>query len=155
MPIRIAQPADDRALQELIHRATQVLRRTYQPLPGTTPTLQPTQRGPLVRLVAEEAGRIRGTVGYAIDHDTIALSRLFVDPDHLRRGIGTALVHAVGAVARSLHLASVTLATVRETGNIPFFARLGFAIVEEHVDPTIASASHPVLHDVRMRWLVT
>lgn len=56
------------------------------------------------------------------------LRELSVDPAAQRRGIGTALVEAVVALARERRCAGVSLTTFRDVPfNEPFYERLGFA----------------------------
>jgi GNAT superfamily N-acetyltransferase len=63
--------------------------------------------------------------------DAVHLEELDVLPDWGRRGIGRRLVETVIADARTHGRAAVTLTTFRDVSwNAPFYARLGFRIVE-------------------------
>jgi len=73
-------------------------------------------------------------VGFAyadlLDH-AVQLEELDVLPDWGRRGIGRRLIETVIANARARGRAAVTLTTFRDVPwNAPFYARLGFRIVE-------------------------
>ncbi|MHB9003915.1 MAG: GNAT family N-acetyltransferase [Coriobacteriia bacterium] len=74
-------------------------------------------------------------VGFArvvIRADRVHLAELDVLPAHGRRGVGTALVQAVEAWARSCGYSEITLTTYRDLPwNAPFYARLGFAVIPE------------------------
>ena len=74
-------------------------------------------------------------VGFAIVRmldDLAYLQEIGVHPDHGRRGIGTALIHAVFAWARSHSIEAVTLTTFRHLPwNAPFYERLGFRLLNQ------------------------
>lgn len=82
-------------------------------------------------------------VGFAhvelIERDAVHLEELDVDPRHGRRGLGTRLVVEVCHWAASNGYGSVTLTTFRDVPwNMPFYARLGFAVVPpEQVTPSL------------------
>ncbi len=74
-------------------------------------------------------------VGFAIvevlGHTLAHLEEIDVHPDHGRRGLGRRLVAAVCEWASSRGYSQVTLTTFRDVAwNMPFYARLGFEIVE-------------------------
>ena len=73
-------------------------------------------------------------VGFAhvvsLERDAVHLEEVDVHPDHGRRGLGTKLVLQVCRWAASRGYADVTLITFRDVPwNMPFYARLGFAVV--------------------------
>lgn len=74
-------------------------------------------------------------VGYAIalwQGDALHLDELDVQPAHQRRGVGRLLVHAVRAHAVRSGARRLTLTTFRFVPwNMPWYARLGFAPLEE------------------------
>jgi GNAT superfamily N-acetyltransferase len=51
--------------------------------------------------VAEENGSLVGFATWAETADTMELEDLFVDPDHMRRGIATALIERIAQVLRA------------------------------------------------------
>ena len=67
------------------------------------------------------------------------LNELSVDPEFGRRGIGRALVAAIGELAGARGFASVGLSTFRDVPfNAPFYARCGYEIVPiERAAPAI------------------
>jgi len=86
---------------------------------------------------AADAGRLwialasGAPVGFAIvemlAEDLPHLDELDVNPDHSRRGLGTALVRAVCQWARANKFPLLTLTTFRDVPwNMPFYAHLGF-----------------------------
>jgi GNAT superfamily N-acetyltransferase len=87
------------------------------------------QRGLLWVALAGDA-----PVGFAhvdvIEDGMAHLEELDVHPNHGRRGLGTRLVMAVCAWARSEALGGITLTTFRDVPwNMPFYSRLGFQVI--------------------------
>jgi GNAT superfamily N-acetyltransferase len=74
-------------------------------------------------------------VGYAIARevdDTLYLQQIDVEPEHGRRGIGSALVNTVCLWARQQGYKIVSLSTFRDIPwNAPFYSKLGFHPVDE------------------------
>ena len=73
-------------------------------------------------------------VGFAhvelTERNSVHLEEIDVHPDHGRRGLGTRLVLRVCHWAASNGYGAVTLTTFRDVPwNMPFYARLGFAVV--------------------------
>ena len=60
------------------------------------------------------------------------VEQIDVLPSHARRGIGAALLDAVTELARARGWPALTLSTFKDVPfNAPYYARLGFAVVEE------------------------
>ncbi len=74
-------------------------------------------------------------VGYAIAREvdeTLYLQQIDVEPEHGRRGIGSALVTTVCDWARQQGYGIVSLSTFRDLPwNAPFYSKLGFHPVDE------------------------
>jgi GNAT superfamily N-acetyltransferase len=74
-------------------------------------------------------------VGFAITRevdDTIYLQEMDVDPAHGRRGLGAALVETVCTWAKLQGHKAISLSTFRDLPwNAPFYAKLGFRILDE------------------------
>jgi GNAT superfamily N-acetyltransferase len=65
-----------------------------------------------------------------IEHNAVHLEEINIHPDHGRRGLGAKLVLRVCEWAASQGHESITLTTFRDLPwNMPFYARLGFAVV--------------------------
>jgi GNAT superfamily N-acetyltransferase len=76
-------------------------------------------------------GEVLGFAQVVIVDGHAHLQEMDVDPAHGRRGIGTALVHAVVGWARVRGDAKLTLTTFRHLAwNAPFYSRLGFREIE-------------------------
>jgi GNAT superfamily N-acetyltransferase len=82
-------------------------------------------------------------VGFAIAEvagDDVHLREIDVVPEVVGRGVGSALIDAVVAFARARGAIRVTLTTFRDVPwNAPFYARRGFAIVDEPLPPRLAA----------------
>lgn len=73
-----------------------------------------------------------GLACVTVEADRVHLAELDVLPEHGRRGVGTELVRAVEAWARSREYSEITLTTYRDVPwNAPFYAALGFVVVSE------------------------
>jgi predicted N-acetyltransferase YhbS len=74
-------------------------------------------------------------VGFAITRevdDTIYLQEMDVDPAHGRRGLGAALVETVCTWAKLQGHKAISLSTFRDLPwNAPFYAKLGFQVLNE------------------------
>lgn len=63
---------------------------------------------------------------------TAHIEQISVHPNHARRGIGAALIDHLDEWARDRGLPEVTLTTFRDVPwNAPYYARLGFAVVDD------------------------
>ena len=144
--IRVATSDDEQAAALLERQVFEDLRQIYKPKDSAAPATSPG-----IRVVAETADRrIIGTVRYEIDGDTIRLRGLAVERRQRRAGIGRALVRHCQTVATSAGIHVLSLYTIKETGNVEFFERLGFqAVSEERAAWAIGPAGESVT-EVRM-----
>jgi GNAT superfamily N-acetyltransferase len=78
--------------------------------------------------VARSDGHVVGAIGLEPSHGSCRIVRLVVDPEHRRRGIGTALTLQAIEWAKKGHVASVWVDPLaRFTAATALFQRLGFA----------------------------
>jgi len=138
------------ALRLLEEAGTATLRHIYRQRPDRRP-VHAADLGQLVRLVLERDGALAGTVSYQRGEDRMHLPRLFVAPALLRQGLARRLVEHVAELSRAENRSFLTLFTIRETGNVAIFQRLGFLVEHEDVDETVIGILAPVLHSVFMR----
>lgn len=130
--IRAHRPADDAALLKVENRAAQLFRAHGYPEIADNPFASVADFRAMATglevLVAMAGGD--QPAGYAVSGargDFLHLRELSVDPDHGRRGVGSALVRAVIARCREQAMRGVTLTTFRTVPfNAPFYAALGF-----------------------------
>ena len=97
--VRVGSPADVDALLDLWLVAAE---NASRPSDGRSAVLALLQRDPEALLVAEEGGRLVGSVVAGWDGWRAHLYRLAVHPDQRRRGIGQALLEAAEARLASL-----------------------------------------------------
>lgn len=84
--------------------------------------------------VADEAGAPVGFASTERVGDELHIWELNVRQDRQGRGLGRRLVETVADAARRERLAALTLTTFREVPwNAPFYARLGFMMIEGDV----------------------
>lgn len=133
--VRDAAAGDE--LAAVTASAIATLRQTYRPTDAAVARAAARQSR---RLVALERGEIVGTLEYDAGH----VVGLFVHEAHRRCGVARALLDALGPRALSLF-------TIRETGNVPIFERLGFAVVREQLATDYVSDVHTALHEVYMK----
>lgn len=143
LAVRRARPADLAGLPAL-ERAADVVFEQY----GIWPLPQPTDAA-LVRAFESAAVVLvagRPPVGFArvglVEAGRGAhLDQLSVDPAFARRGVGTALVLGCCEWAVRAGCEEVTLTTfARVPFNAPFYARLGFAVIDDAVLPASLAA---------------
>ena len=83
-------------------------------------------------LVAGDGGTPVAFVMFRPEEGCAYVEQIDVLPSHARRGIGARLLEAVAQLARERGLAALTLSTFKDVPfNAPYYARLGFAVVEE------------------------
>ena len=149
--VREATEADNGAVEEVCRLATEDLRRVYRPAPPLS------ERGvskPTSRLVAEIGGTIVGTVRYCLDSDRLHIIGLMVSPCHRRRGVARRLVESLAEIGRANWAGRLSLFTVKESGNVPVFERLGFRVVRETAAADLESVSGEPLTEAYMERFV-
>lgn len=101
--------------------------------------LDAVQRGLLWVALAED-GR---PVGYALVQmieGMALLAQMDVHPDHMRKGIGSALIMCVVEYLKSHKKTALYLTTFRHvTWNAPFYAKRGFAVLNKGEEPLFIS----------------
>ncbi|HEY6432185.1 MAG TPA: GNAT family N-acetyltransferase [Acetobacteraceae bacterium] len=89
--------------------------------------------------IAEAGGRVVGSVLWETRADGLYVSRLAVDPEARRRGIGQALMGLAEQAARGAGAARLSLGTrLALSGNRRLFAACGYIEVAEHAHPGYA-----------------
>jgi len=148
--IREASEEDQAGIAQVVAEATATLRRVYRPNAGALANRAAMKRS-LVCLVAEMDGVIAGTVEYAIEDHVLRVINLGVRESFRRAGIARALVEALAAIARSSGVPSLRVHTVKETGNVPIFERMGFRVTAESEDTYSEGDGGTPLTDVQLR----
>jgi ribosomal protein S18 acetylase RimI-like enzyme len=146
--VRVAEPADAAAVSELRCAAFAALRGIYRPVAAAA--VCPPEPRPTRTLIAESAETIIGAVTCRAETDRLHLIGLAVDSGWRRRGVARQLISAAEALAREAGLPRLTLYTIRQTGNVAIFERLGFRPLAEEPARNIKSATGQPLIDVFM-----
>jgi predicted N-acetyltransferase YhbS len=128
-------------------------RQVYRPSPQAVGAKREMDRT-LSRLVALDGSEVVGTVQYWTLDDRLHLVGLAVRPNRQRQGIGLELLKRVREIAAEKKLGRLSLCTVEETGNVPIFLRLGFAVTEKKDAEDTISVSGEFLTDVYMEKVV-
>ena len=128
-------------------------RAVYRPSPQAMSAKREMERT-LDRLVALDGNDVVGTVQYWTLDDRLHLVGLSVRPDRQRQGIGLELLKRVREIAGEKKLGRLSLCTVEQTGNVPIFLRLGFAVAEKKDAEDTISVSGEPLTDVYMEKAV-
>jgi ribosomal protein S18 acetylase RimI-like enzyme len=147
--VREAVVHDMKVVNELVELSHRKLRRVYRPTRAALAhkaQLEPK----LVRLVAVLEGVVVGTLQYYLVDDRFHFVGLAVHPDRQRRGVARALVESLAERAEGLPVTKLSLYTVKETGNVPVFERLGFRVISEEPDHFAESEAHGQVTDVYM-----
>ncbi len=128
--VREALENDLSPAEEVSELAFRELRSCYRPTPETIDFKKQIYHS-LKRLVAIIDSRLIGTVEYRIETDFLHFLGLAVHPDCRLRGVARELINELETMARRHKIKRLTLDTVKETGNVGFFKRVGFLSVKE------------------------
>src|SRR5688572_7446346 len=149
LTIRELTSADEPYVAEIDRLATADLRKVYEP--NQEAQKQRAAIGPTLEgLVAVLRGRVVGVVRYRIVADRLSLLGLGVHPIFRQRGVATALIEQLHSIGQDKGCTAVTLYTVRETGNVGVFERMGFMVVSEEPSKLFQSVSFSSLSEVHM-----
>lgn len=91
-----------------------------------------------------------GAVSYEREGAWLHLRNLAVDPACQRRGVARRLIEAACDLALERKLSGLSLETIRETGNVPIFERLGFTAISESPSRLMEGARGEAVTDVRL-----
>jgi GNAT superfamily N-acetyltransferase len=100
--------------------------------------------------VAECEAGIVGTLQYQEREESLHVKGVAVRTDWRRRGVARKLMEFVAAEARGRGSGRMTLYTVKQTGNVAVFERLGFCAVREEEDAKVKLIGGGVAVDVLM-----
>jgi ribosomal protein S18 acetylase RimI-like enzyme len=73
-----------------------------------------------------------------------------VHSDFRKHGVARAMLDHLAASAKDHGARRMRLFTVRETGNVAIFSRMGFTVIDEHEDTLFESESYSSLTEVEM-----
>lgn len=148
--IREATSTESKKVTGVFEAAFAPLRPIYRP---TVETLarQANQRRKETRLVAVLDEQIVATVQFDLHKEHLHVIGLAVHPAFQRRGIAGSLLNWISDHAVKLGRHTVVLETIKETGNVLVFEKLGFHIVNEELATWCVSEMHEQLYFVTMQ----
>ena len=152
--IREATEADRSEVVAVFENAFEIHRDVYRPVGGAA-ELQDERFEEGTRLVALVDGQIVGTIQCANHSGHLHLIGFAVRPEFQRMGIGRRLIEEAMRLAPEMGHGLVVLETIRETGNVGIFEKMGFEVVGEKVADWCESERYEKVHDVRMERRVS
>jgi predicted N-acetyltransferase YhbS len=152
--IRRATTIDVDDVAAVFDAAFAPLRSIYRPT-GQVAARQAERAKEGIRLVAEVDRQVVGTVQFDSHKEHVHVIGLAVHPAFQRMGIARGLIDWIVAHAPNLGHNVVVLDTIKETGNVPLFEKLGFRVFDESITASFESDTYPELHEVKMERLVS
>ena len=147
--IRIATQCDLKVVRSIAETSFATVRTVYRPSVESVHR-QDALRIDETELVASVAQEDVGTARVYIEENVVCVVGLAVLSSFRKRGVARALLDWTRDFAMEHRCTAVQLDTIRETGNVEIFARLGFQVVRESVADWCISDRFETLHNVRM-----
>ncbi|MBA3997863.1 MAG: hypothetical protein C0489_04085 [Candidatus Accumulibacter sp.] len=138
----------------IVSSCTHELRMIYAPKPdaGTDAGSVFQSRHRSSRIVAvDDAGTIAGVAECVGRAAALYVQGIAVAPTHRRCGVATNLLAHCASLAASAELPFLEIATIKETGNVEIFLRLGFIVIDERVSECFWSYDRQPVTEVRLR----
>ncbi|MCK4401164.1 GNAT family N-acetyltransferase [bacterium] len=149
MIIREATKDDENSVREVNSASVEILRKVYRP--NKAALARKTKRKSFrTRLVCVSEGRIVATVEYEKENGIIHILGPMVLPEYRRRGIARLFVNHLADIGWRSGVRALSLNTIKQTGNVNIFSRLGFHVVSECHNQWSESVSGEDLVDVYM-----
>ena len=139
-----ALPEDIAPAKAIAKAAFSELRSVYSP----TQAAIANQPKSTAYVVAKIGQTVVGTLQYFDEGDRIYVFDVAVDMQYRRQGIARNLIDFVSDIACTLAHGIVATRTIKETGNLEVFEKLGFSVVKEETAKWCVSDRYPTLHDV-------
>lgn len=147
--VRLEEAGDRQGIEAVHASAAATLRQTYRPSQKAVANKAGISAR-LRKLVAIADGRVVGTVQYYIESQTVRVIGLGVHTDYRKKGVARSLVHHLHTIGVREDATHLQLHTIKETGNVEIFTRLGFMVVTEREDELMESDRFEELTDVEM-----
>jgi ribosomal protein S18 acetylase RimI-like enzyme len=124
---------DAEQVGQIVQTATRELRAIYVPKPVDKAELRE-QSIPAKRIVAVDIdSTVVGVAEFFVRSSEVYAQGIAVAATHRQRGIATALLDHIVELAIGLAIPKVQVSTIKETGNVEIFKRMGFAVIEERI----------------------
>lgn len=147
--VRPERVEDQEEIQCLSAAATASLRQTYRPKKKAIEN-KARMSSSLQRLVAIVDGRVVGTVQYYMENRSVCLLGLGVHADYRQKGVARCLIRYLEKIGKRESATQLKLHTVKETGNVDIFRRLGFTVVAEREEDLFESDRFDKLTEVEL-----
>ena len=150
--VRAGLPGDADAVTRTMLACTRDLRAVYVPITAVQCTLD--GAGPTgSRLVAvDPVGTVVGVGEFVVrGASAVYVQGLAVASANRRQGVAAALLEHVAAYARKSGIPMLEVATIKETGNLDVFWRLGFRVVAESVSKRFCDVEGGNVHELTLR----
>jgi ribosomal protein S18 acetylase RimI-like enzyme len=151
--IRETEENDGQAVADISAAAFATLCEVYRSSASTV-SIKRNLASELTRLVAVADDRVVGTLEYRNEADRVHLIGLGVHPDFRRQGVARHLIRHLANIARQVGASKLSLYTVRETGNVSVFEKLGFGVIREEPAQQFESDRFDVLNEVFMEKIL-
>jgi len=121
--------SDSDAVKSIVAAATNELRSIYHPVKTN---VQKNSEN-LIGMVATVKSDVVGLAEFHIDGKSILVRGLAVSPAHRRQGVATAIMENLRLRAKKEGKTELKLSTIKETGNVKIFLKMGFSVVTEEI----------------------
>jgi len=142
---------DTESVQLIMASCTSELRAVYALKPQSEAVLAHHSL-PNSRVVAvDNTGTLVG-VAECIPHQlALYVQGIAVAPTHRRRGVAGILLDYIATIAVDMGLPALSVATIKETGNVEVFRRLGFTVIEEQASERFLGIHGQPVTEVTLR----
>lgn len=147
--VRTAKEEEYEEANKVSELAFQNLRQIYRPNEKAIKNHNTIQSS-LSRLIAILDEKIVGTVKYRIDKQSLHIIGLATHPNYIKQGIAKSIITELKNIAVRHNLNKLSLFTIKQTGNVEIFTKLGFKIISEEIATDLCSDKYNKLIDVRM-----
>ncbi len=147
--VREATPRDSEGIRDVDISSTATLREVYQ-LNQTALANRSKISAKRFQSVALINSRVVGIAQYYLKDDRVHIMGLGVHIDFRRLGVAKALLAYIEDIGRSNRARCLSLYTVKETGNVDIFMKMGFRTLSEQCSELFGSDKYESLIDVYM-----
>lgn len=153
--VRAYITTDAESVQIIMASCTGELREIYAPIPQAE-IVSANHSSPNSRVVAvDHTETVVGVAECIVRPTALYVQGVAVAPTHRRRGVATALLGYIAKLAIDLGLPALQVATIKETGNVEVFKRLGFTVIEEQISERFRGKHGPPVTEVALKRSVT
>lgn len=151
--IREQDQMDEKKVIELRQLNTEYLRQFYYPNEKAVGTKK-MMEAQAVNLVAELDGQVVGYCSYYVQGERLKIMGMGVDPKFQNRGVGRNILYYLTQIARDHDLETLSLYTVKQTGNVEKFKNWGFEVMSEETSSLFESANEEMIIEICMEKMI-